>query len=303
MLLNFLVLLGTGCLRFFIAFDLHLSRLHIISGALLGICILFHLFDKSRNLRAILKPRNHPRAWLTPLVAAIVCSTVWAAAWYGAPGVSHLMSLSYEQRNHASIFRSQDSVAYRHDDRLIRTTKLTSSGASLDLELLWKSNPKGAAVAIWAETKSGTIIETLYLTNSLKYSEFHRWEGKDSRRGTILPVWRHRYTDVCGIDPAGTTDLISQPTINHQWLLDNALNEAKEAFILYVEINLPGDGSPSLIYAASIDPESTNPYTLLSLVGHSDGSEKDGELNYDISTLPNNCQIVERILVNTVWAK
>ncbi len=303
MLLNFLVLLGTGSLRFFIPFSLHLSRLHIISGILLGVCILIHLFDKSRNLRAIINPRNHPRAWLTPLVTMIVCTAVWAAAWLGLPGISHIMSLSYEQRNHASIFRSQDSVAYRNDDRLIRTTKLTSAGASLDLELTWKANPKGSTVAIWAETKAGTIIETLYLTGSLKYSESHSWEGEDSRRGKILPVWRHRYTAVCGVGPAGATDLISQPTINHQWLLDNQLNEAKESFILYVEVNLPGDGAPSLIYAASIEPESANPYTLLSLVGHSGGSEKDGELNYDVSALPANSLTVERILVKTVWGK
>jgi len=173
----------------------------------------------------------------------------------------------------------------------------------MDLELLWKTNPQDSAVAIWAETKSGTIIETLYLTGSLKYSESHRWEEKDSRRGTILPIWRHRYTAVCGVDPAGATDLISQPTINHQWLLDNQLNDAKEAFVLYVEINLPGDGAPSLIYAASIDPDSGNPYTLLTLVGHSGGSEKDGELNYDVSALPSDSLIVERILVKTIWPK
>ena len=303
MLLNFLVLISTGGLRFFIPFSLNLSRLHIISGALLGICILVHLFDKSRNLKAVFKPRNHPRAWMTPLVTTIICTALWTAAWFGMPGVSHMMSLSYEQRNHASIFRSQDSVAYRNDDRLIRTTKLTSAGASLDLELLWKASPKGSAVAIWAETKAGTIIETLYLTGSLKYSEAHPWEGEDARRGNILPVWRHRYTAVCGVDPAGATDLISQPTINHQWLLDNQLNEAKESFILYVEVNLPGDRAPSLIYAASIEPESTNPYTLLTLVGHSGGSQKDGELNYDVSVLPPISLIVERILVKTVWGK
>ena len=81
------------------------------------------------------------------------------------------------------------------------------------------------------------------------------------------------------------------------------MNEAKESFILYAEVNLPGDGAPSLIYAASIEPESTNPYTLLALVGHSGGSEEDGELNYDVSVLPPISLIVERILVKTVWGK
>lgn len=213
------------------------------------------------------------------------------------------MLLSYEQRNHASIFRNQDNVAYHNDDRLLRVTKLTSTDAALDLELLWKSSPAGCAVAIWAETKSGSIIETLYLTGSLKYSEFHPWEQGAARRGVILPVWRHRYTAVCGVDPSGVADLVSQSTINHQWLLDHHLDAAAATFVLFAEVNRPNDDAPSPVYAASIDPESLNPYTLLTLVGHSKGSEKDGELNYDLSVLPADSQIVERILVKTTFAK
>ena len=304
MLLNFLVLVGTGGLRFFTPFNINLSRLHIFSGLILAILILVHLVDRYQPLKTILMPRRKPvraRVWLAPLIATLGCATLWAAAWYGAQGASQLMSLSYEQRNHASIFRNQDNVAYHNQDRLTRITKLTTTDASLDLELLWKFSPKGCAVAIWAETKSGSIIETLYLTGSLKYSESHPWEQGTARRGKILPLWRHRYTAVCGVDPFGTTDLISQPTINHQWLLDKHLNDGAEAFVVFAEVNRPNDNTPSLVYAASIDPESSNPYTLLSLVGHGGGSEKDGELNYDLSSLPTDSQVVERILVKTTF--
>ena len=213
------------------------------------------------------------------------------------------MRLSYEQRNHASIVRSQDNIATYEKDNLLRTIKLTSTGASLDLELLWKKNPQGAVVAIWAETKSGTIIETLHLSESLKYSETHHWENATARRGKTLPVWRHRYTTICGIDPFGTSDSLSQPTLNHQWLLDQKLNEGTESFVLYVEVNFPGDNTPSLIYAANIEPENTNPYTLLNLLAHSGDSETDGELNYDLESLDLDNTPIDRILVKTNWSK
>ena len=311
MLLNLVVLIGTAGLRFFIAFSQAISRLHLFSGLLLMLLILLHLFEKSKQLRKMTWSGSVGSRSLTWIITGGVCAGLWLAAWFGIPGISHVMGWSYEQQNRAAIFRAQDNVAHLDSPQLLRTTKLTSSGASLDLELLWKAHPsfdsksapQARAVAIWAETKSGSIIETLYLTGSLQYSDSHSWEGQNQRRGDILPVWRHRYTAVCGIDPAGAADLVSQPTINHQWLLDNQLNEAKEAFTLYVEVNLPGNDAPSLIYAANIEPSSNNPYTLLNLIGHSDGSKNDGELNYDLSQLKNAQPPVERILVKTSWGK
>lgn len=302
LLLNFLILLGTGILRFYIPFSIEISRLHIVSGLACGVMILIHLWDKSRVLRAKIKPRGSWRGWNLTIVTLVACIALWLAALSGVPGISHLMSMSYEARNHASIFRSQDNVAHLTTGKLLRATKLSSTGASLDLELLWKQPTQGAAIAIWAETKSGTIIETLYLTGSLKYSEQHPWEGSVARRGEILPVWRHRYTAVCGVDPKGDEDLISRPTINHQWLLDQKLDEAKEGFVLFVEINLPNDGEPSIIFAANIEPDAPNAYTLLNLLGHSGGSQTDGELNYDVSTVPESHKNIERILTKTTWA-
>jgi hypothetical protein len=302
LLFQFLVLLGTGILRFFIPFSIELSRLHIFSGAATGTLILIHIIDRLRHLKRQFKPRNGNKKWLLPTTTLLACILTWLAAWFGTPGISHLMRFSHEQRNHAAIFRSQDNVAQMGNDTFHRTAKLTSTGASIDLELQWSKNPNGAVVAIWAETKSGSIIETLYLTGSLKYSESHAWEKGIARRGETLPVWRHRYTAVCGVDPFGDVDLISRPTINHQWLLDQKLDEAKEGFVIFAEINLPGDDAPSLIYAANIEPENINPYTLLNLLGHSGGSEKDGELNYELDENLREKDIVDRILVRVRWA-
>lgn len=303
MLTSFIVLMITGGLRFFIPFSLNISQLHLVSGVALGIMILIHLIGKSKTLKRILVARGGKKSWLAITLSIGLCLGVGSAAWHGAPGVSHLMSLGYEARHHASIFRAQGNVANDHNGRLLRTTKLTSGGASLALELLWKKSPEQAAVAIWAETQSGTIIETLYLTGSMSYSDHYDWEGQPQRRGLVLPIWRHRYTSVCGLDPAGATDLISQPTINHQWLLDHHLNEASAPFTLFAEVNIADDQHGSLIYATRIDPESANPYTLLDLIGHSQGSLNDGEINYELSEVPSSINPVERILVKTTWKR
>ncbi|NWK55585.1 hypothetical protein HW115_08175 [Verrucomicrobiaceae bacterium N1E253] len=301
MTISFLVLIVTGGLRFLIPFNLNLSRLHIVSGIILSLLVLIHLAGKAKTLRRIIAPKHGRKAWLASALTLALCIGVGLAAWFGTPGVSHLMGLSYESRNHASIFRAQDNVASDHQSRWLRTSKLTSTGASIDIELLWNCPAEHHAVAIWAETQSGTIIETLYLSGSLSFSDEHPWESKRQRRGQILPIWRHRYTSVCGIAPTGATDLISQPTINHQWLLDHHLNKTSKPFTLFVEINIAGDKHSSLIYASRIDPESPNAYTLLNLIGHSHGSLKDGEINYEISQLPARINQVERILVKTIW--
>ena len=147
-------------MRFFIPFSIELSRLHIFAGAATGILILAHIIERLRLLKLKFKPRVGSKKWLLPVSTLLACAAFWLAAWFGLPGISHLMRFSYEQRNHAAIFRSQGNVAHMENDAFHRTVKLSSTGASVDLELLWKSSPKGAAVAIWAETKSGSIIET-----------------------------------------------------------------------------------------------------------------------------------------------
>ncbi len=152
LLFQFLVLLGTGILRFFIPFSIELSRLHIFSGIATGVLILIHIIDRLRLLKLKFAPRNGNKNWLLPTVTLVACVLFGLAAWYGTIGISHLMSLSYEQRNHAAIFRSQDNVAQLDSDALHRTVKLSSTGASIDIELLWKKSPKGSAVAIWSET-------------------------------------------------------------------------------------------------------------------------------------------------------
>ena len=58
LLFQFLMLLGTGVLRFFIPFSMEISRLHIFAGAATGALILIHIIERVRLLKLKFSPRS-----------------------------------------------------------------------------------------------------------------------------------------------------------------------------------------------------------------------------------------------------
>ena len=302
MLLNFTTLVVTGVLRFTLPFSLAVTRLHIISGFIVTLLIGIHIFQRLKILKNIAVPRGKRRASdFLPLVYSIVFSgVVWAAAWWAWPGAKEIVDLSYEARHQKSIFRERPNVVGNVTESKVHAFKLVSEYAAIDVQLDWQKPSKDFAVAIWAETNAYQIIETLHLSEPLKFKEDAEWEGKILNRGQILPLWRNRYTQISGIGPEGQADLQSGPTENHEFGLEEKI-ENKESFTIYIEINAPDDNQPSVLYAALIDPESPNPYTLLSLVGTGEGSYESGEINYDQSTLSSAKHLVEKILVKAIW--
>ena len=165
-------------------------------------------------------------------------------------------------------------------------------------------------IAVWAESTTESMIETLYIDPRLAYAEKPNWGGSKTPRVEILPIWRHRYTLISGIDPNGEIDAFTQATPTHRFSLDSflKLDGAKE-FVLCVEINVPGDpneayhdaklGQPSLLYTAYIDLESPQPYALLELTGHSAGAEVNGAIQYDLDGITTAKQIVDLLLAKT----
>jgi len=278
----------------------------MLSGLAMTVLTGIHIVGRFRSMVVIIKPRNKQyrgrKSWLTPLSALVLCVLFWSAAWAGWPGASHVVGLSYESRHRKEIVREGGNVASVESANLTQTTKLTSEGASLVISIDWKKQAN-KAVAIWAETKSGSIIETLYLSEALRFSDSHQWEAKDQGRGDILPIWRNRYTAICGVSPDGQVDLTTGPTKNHKFDLDSTLEGGESDFVIFVEVNGEADGLPSLIYAAQIESALPSPYVLLSLIGTSDGSVDDGELNYDVDGVSRDAEYVDKILVKTKWVK
>ena len=72
---------------------------------------------------------------------------------------------------------------------------------------------------VWAESTIGSMIETLFLEQSLAYSEVPLWEDYRTQRSHILPLWRHRYTLFSGISPSGEIDAVSGATEAHRFAL------------------------------------------------------------------------------------
>jgi hypothetical protein len=153
------------------------------------------------------------------------------------------------------------------------------------------------SIAVWAESSTGSMIETLFLEQSLAYSEVPLWEDYKTKRSHILPLWRHRYTLLSGIKPSGEVDAVSGATESHQFALDPYFEKGKgNEFILCVEINAPEDmtekfsdpilGQPSLLYTSLIDVDREDPYYLLELTGHGGGDALEtGNVQYDLDLI------------------
>ena len=152
------------------------------------------------------------------------------------------------------------------------------------------------------------MIETLYLQPSLAYSDRPLWEGVRTRRNHILPIWRHRYTLVSGINPDGSNDGVSGATESHRYALDPYLVPGKgNTFVIFAEINAPNDpndhwtdsqlGQPSLLYSALIKVDEDRDYYLLELTGHGGGAEESGAIQYDLDHITSARELADLLLL------
>ncbi|MDX1638583.1 MAG: hypothetical protein R3281_11475 [Balneolaceae bacterium] len=214
----------------------------------------------------------------------------------------------------------------------MRLKRVTDSDASLLVQLDWSTtflenygqgrgpfSDSRPQIAIWAESETGTLIETLYLSETSAFSETFEWAGHQQRRVDILPVWRNRFTLTTGIAPDGEqATYFSGATPEHSFSVHNYLKTDSNPFYLYIEINAPGDpndyfnsnqapdqpgytkpgiGQPSVLYGAYVENTEEKQYQLLDLVGHGGGSTSDGNIHYDLAQLTTAKELVEKILV------
>ena len=133
------------------------------------------------------------------------------------------------------------------------------------------------------------------------------WHGARTPRNHILPLWRHRYTAVSGIDPDGEVDGVTGATDTHSFALDPYLVPGEgQKFVLCVEVNAPHDpneawadatiGQPSLLYTALVKVDDEQRYHLLELTGHGGGAEASGDIHYDLDGLTTATDLVDLLL-------
>jgi len=314
LLFSFSALAATGTLAYFQPFSLSVTNIHIIAGFITLVLVVLHIVARVPYFRnRMTKGKQKISARFQVLLIGVTCGFLVYTAIYNLPPASWLIENSYEHKNSAQIVRSSNLVGFDqpapHRKWIVRKSQDgNGSGLSINLSFREDLNPM-PSIAIWAESTIGSMIETLFLEQSLAYSEVPLWEDYRTQRSHILPLWRHRYTLFSGISPSGEIDAVSGATEAHRFALDPYLQSGKgNEFVLCVEINVPKDssddfpdpllGQPSLLYTCLVDVDRDDPYYLFELTGHGGGDAiSTGNVQYDLEMIGSAKKMKDLFLV------
>ena len=314
LLFAFGTLAATGVMAFVAPFSLTTTRVHILFGLLTLALIAAHLWHRTTYFRKQIEgvtQKDRPGLKLRMLLGIVV---VWivavAAAILNWTPVAELVDQGYEARHRTAIVRTSSLVGFIDGDakRLIARKAGKDADVRISLMIGWGESGPTPAMAVWAETTTGAMIETLYLDESLAYNTKPTWAGEPTPRHHILPIWRNRYTLVSGVEPTGEIDAFSATTPTHKFTLDSYLKLGqKKEFVLCVEVNAPNDpnehfkdphiGQPSTWYTAYVKVDKKQPYTLMELTGYGGSPEQRGEIQYDIEQITTARRLIDLLLV------
>ena len=319
LLFTFIALAVTGFLAFSRPFSLTTTQVHIVAGLLMVALVVLHIAGRIPYFRNQVEGKKKaalPRGQLVGILAGV--GLLLFLAGNALPPASWLVNLGYEARHKAEIVRTSSLAGFGEigtHSKLV--TRIPKDGVGHGLSLYIRFNKDLETIpsfAVWAETNTESMIETLYLEQSLAYSDKPLWQGTHEKRNHILPVWRNRYTMVTGVNADGEVDAVTRPTENHNFALDPHLQPDKDnKFLLWVEVNAPNDpnetwkdekiGQPSILYSAYIKIDQSEPYTILELTAHGGGAEENGTLDYDLESLTTAKDLVDLMLLKLEPAK
>lgn len=315
LLFCFLTLATSGLLSYFKPFSLVTTRVHLVFGLLTLLLVGLHLISRVPYFKARINGGKTSRLLLLTIALswlALVAVSLWGV-WPAKP----LQEASYESRHRAEIVRPSPLTGFVNGDdgaRLIARQPGKEADTAISLLLRFGEAAEATpALAVWAETTTGSMIETLYLDSKLAFSDAVEWQGVKTRRHQLLPIWRHKYTLVSGIDPLGEIDAFTAATPSHAFALDQYLNSGTSGqFVLCVEVNAVGDtspvysdpqlGQPSLLYTAFIDTSKGTKYRLLELTAHGGEAIESGTLNYDFDGIGSARQLIDLLLAHSAPA-
>jgi hypothetical protein len=306
LLFSFFTLAITGLLSFVLPFSINVARIHIIFGFLTFILIGVHLYWRLKYFKKQFRV-NKKAVYVSAVVWLILMGATFENWW----PVKKVIEQGYESKHRHEIVRAHPLVASIQEKNRHTTSRQKEGSGKTALSInvaLNNSDKPFPAMAIWAESKNNTIIETLFLSEDIAYSDKPDWHGKETPRNEIMPIWRHRYTAITGVSPNGKVDASSGATQSHQFSLDSHLAADGEPFTIFLEINAPADadsnwpdkhlGQPSILYSVYIEPENKQKYYLVELTGHGGEAFKDGNINYDASTLTSAKEILDLVLIS-----
>ncbi len=312
-----LALVVTGVLAFFFPFSLLTARVHIAFACAAIIFFVIHIAQRYTFFTFALF-KNIKKTRLFIALSAVFSLFLVISSYYNLQPIHWLVSNSYEHKRFNEIVRSSSSVYSAFEKTtfsLIKTNETCGAGSeNLAVTLTAAFHPMvkdELAFAVWAESTSGSLIESLYVSPSLAYSDSPEWYGQQTARHLVLPVWRNKYTLISGIDSDGKVDQFTGATKNHQFSLENYLKEnTHEDYVIYAEINIPADtneawpddllGQPSILYSAYISHDPTKrQHAILELTGHGGSATNDGSIQYQFDKSIDADKWVDLMLVSS----
>ncbi|MFK7789026.1 MAG: DUF4405 domain-containing protein [Phycisphaeraceae bacterium] len=319
LLLAFTTLAVTGVMSFVLPFSITTARVHIVFGLVTLVLVGMHLatrvsyFTRIAKQSVDFKAKKKPQVprWLVASIA-IVWGGLLAASFYGTKPASNLIAVGYEARHTAEIFRASPQTAHEQIGPSIRVATLSAESGEvlIDVSVTYREDLiKQPAAAIWAQSTGvpGRMIETLYVDKALAYSATPTWNGKAVPRHHILPLWRHQYSDVNGVDPNGDIDAVTSATPDHSFSIEQSLTSEDDEIVICLEFNAAGDtneaypdehvGQPSVLYTALVDLSSDQRYYLMTRTAHGGGAEIDGQARYGFEEITTANHVIEKVLV------
>lgn len=318
LLLSFTTLAVTGVMSFVLPFSITTTRVHIVFGVVTIVLVGMHLATRVNYFMRIAKQSFQIKAKKKPqvprwLVGVILL--VWAGLLYvsfaGRQPASALIGQGYEARHKAEIFRAAPQTVYKKVGRENHIVSRSSETGEVVIEVLITYREglgQQPAAAVWAQTNRPHMIQTLFVDETLAYSDTPQWGGGQVRRVEVLPIWRNLYTQVNGVDPNGDPNAVTGATPKHSFSIEKTIKSEDGLFEVCLEINLPGDtngeytdpqlGQPSMFYATdAIDLSAGYSYYLMRRIGHGGGAEQSGLPALGVEGLTTAQGLVERVLV------
>ncbi|MGJ8638779.1 MAG: hypothetical protein ACSHYA_05255 [Opitutaceae bacterium] len=309
LLFFFSTLVFSGLSRFFLPFDLVITRVHIIFGFGMLLFVALHLMSRGKYFMGLFKGRGSQKKKPSKNRFVLLGSVLlfWgymlAASIYNWEPVATIVSASYESKHQREIFRNNARTAFVPLENGVDIKRVTEKEASIRLELEWGTEfPQAGGsgqplderypqIAIWAEAEDGTVLETFFVSQAAAYSNEFEWGGQTFTREDVLPVWYARYKDILGQAPAAEdVDGVTSATPIKDFSMETYLKFQGIPFSVYVEVNMPADpnqifhheqsessdtytlegiGQPSVVYEAYVFPGDDRRYFLMDLAGHS----------------------------------
>ena len=213
-------------------------------------------------------------------------------------------------------------------EHITLSTNPEGQGAEMSIEFVKGPEHNHPLMAIWVEDLDGNYIQTLYVVESIAKGVFTygdkrsgKWMAGEISRPAALPYWAHKRNvknDIGNFMPKPgyeVPDAFSGATPKANFTLETRTdNSMSGKFRILMEINQTWDwnrhwtnnkfpdepeyktsAQPAVIYAAEVDPDSSQKIYVMKAIGHSHYAGADGKLYPELSTLTTALEIVEEV--------